>query len=119
MAIIAKGELVESGTIDDIRARAGTKTEVIVTIDDSPGAIQVLQAAKFAVSPRPKPGEIAVNCDPSFASTITKTLADSGRYLHGLRVEQATLEDAFLNLTGGPPPPPPPGGQVALSPEEN
>ncbi|MEX2458516.1 MAG: hypothetical protein WD770_05980 [Actinomycetota bacterium] len=33
------------------------------------------------------------------AARITKTLADAGVYLTGLRPEQATLEAAFLELT--------------------
>lgn len=119
VTIIAKGELVESGTIDEIRTRSGAKEEVIVSIDDVEGASAVLQAAGLTVSLRPQPNEFAVNVDPSHAAGLTKLLADSGRYLHGLRIERATLEDAFLNLTGGPPPPPPPGAAPQLSPEVN
>ena len=120
VTIIAKGELVESGTIDEIRTRSGAKEEVIVSITDPAGAAAVLQAAGLSVSPRPQDDEFAVNVDPSHSAAITKALADAGRYLHGLRVERATLEDAFLELTGGPPPPPPsPGGPVRLSPEGN
>ena len=120
VTIIAKGELVESGTIEEIRTRSGAKQEIIVTITDAPGAAAILQTAGFAVAPRPDPDEIAVNVDPSYAAAINQTLAHSGRFLHGLRVERATLEDAFLKLTGGPPPPAPnPGGPVQLSPEGN
>lgn len=120
VTIIAQGELIETGTIDKIRERSGAKSEVIVTIADVPGAIQVLTNAGVRAAPRPNPNELTVEVDTSSTDWVTKALADSGRYLQGLRVEQATLEDAFLNLTGGPPPPPPPaGGPAQLSPEGN
>ena len=118
VTIIAKGELVETGTIDQIRERSGAKTEVIVTIADVPSAIQVLASAGFRAAPRPNPNELIVDIDAAGTEAVTKALADTGRYLQGLRVEQASLEDAFLNLTGGPPPPPT-GGPAQLSPEGN
>ena len=115
--IIANGQLVESGTLDQIRDRSGVKQRIIVEIADAAGAVEVLRTAGFAVSPLPNPDELAVDNEANYAPSVTKALADTGRYLHGLRVERASLESAFLNLTGGPPPPPT-GGPVQLSPED-
>lgn len=119
VTIIANGQLIESGTLNDVRNRSGSKQRVVVEIGDTSGAVSVLQAAGFSASPSPQANEIVIDTDPGNAASINKTLADAGRYLHGLRVERASLEAAFLNLTGTAPPPPPVEGQIHLPPEEN
>lgn len=108
VTIISQGELVESGSLDKVRSSAGSE-RVVVTIADRAAAIAALTAVNVGSSPLPNANEFTVEIAGTDASHITKTLAEAGLYLEGLRVERATLESAFLNLTGGPQPPPPVG----------
>jgi ABC-2 type transport system ATP-binding protein len=107
VTIISNGRLVESGDLARIRQLAGPD-QMVVTIDDRDGAITTLARAGIAAHPRPGPGELAAEVPPERASDLTRILAEDGRYLSGLRIEQASLEQAFLNLTGTAPTTPPP-----------
>ena len=103
--IIFNGDVVQSGSLDEIRAEHGAST-VVVTIDDIDQAIKALAGAGLEANPRPAHREISVEVEPAETARVTKALADSGLYLSGLRTEAASLESAFFNLTA----PPPPGG---------
>lgn len=105
VTIINRGSLVESGTLDHVRSFGGADN-VVVTIDDRDAAITALTDAGIEAHPRSVPREIAVEIDTARSSDVTRALAERGLYLSGLRTNSATLETAFLNLTGGPPPPP-------------
>ena len=106
VTIINHGQLVESGSLDHIRSFAGEDT-VVATVSDRPGAIEALRQAGISAFPRPTEGEIRVDIESGRSSEVTRALADRGHYLSGLRPVRATLEQAFLNLTGGDSPPPP------------
>jgi hypothetical protein len=69
--------------------------------------------------PRQYENELVVSVAEDEVSRVTKTLAEAGMYLSGLRFERATLEQAFLNLTGGPPPPNPNLQPVGASADAN
>ncbi len=107
VTIIDHGHLVVSGSLDEVRRHAGPDL-VIVTIDHRDDAIALLSSLGIPARPRPAPDELVVEIDLDRVADVTKALADHDRYLRGLRTERATLEAAFLNLTGGPPPPPAP-----------
>lgn len=104
--IIANGHLISTGSIEAIRSNAGSE-RVIVTIDQRDAAMHALTSAGHMATPQPMANEMEVEISPAQTATVTKVLADAGLYLEGLRVERATLESAFLNLTGGTAPPPP------------
>ncbi|MCP5028052.1 MAG: ABC transporter ATP-binding protein [Actinomycetia bacterium] len=119
VTIINHGRLIATGTLDEVRRHAGDD-EVVVTIDDRDEAVAVLNEGGMAAHPRVADDELTVLVGVRQASEVTRLLAESGRFLRGLRTERATLEQAFLNLTGGPPPPtgppvsvePMPGGET-------
>ncbi len=120
VTIVSGGRLVRTGSLADIRSFAG-QDHVVVTIDDRDGAIAALAEAGLPAHPRPSHRELSVDVDPERSAEVTRALAYRGRYLSGLRFEQASLERAFLNLTGGslPPPPgvaPPPDGSLPPPP---
>ncbi len=106
VTIVSNGRLIRTGSLADIRSFAG-QDRVVVTIDDRDGAIAALAEAGLAAHPRPAHAELSVDVAPERSADVTRALADRGRYLSGLRFEQASLERAFLNLTGGSLPPPP------------
>lgn len=101
VTIISNGALVQTGSLDTIRSQAASDS-VILTIDDRASAAAVLQAAGIMTSALPNPDELLVEVGEERNAEITRVFANSGRYLRGLRVERATLEAAFLNLTGSP-----------------
>lgn len=111
VTIIAKGELVRSGSLEQVRSSGGND-QLVVTIGYRDHAIQVLTAAGIGFRPLPNPTELVVELPTSEAAGLNRLLAEAGLYLSGLRVERATLESAFLNLTGGPASSPPPPNAV-------
>lgn len=78
---------------------------MVVTIDERDRAMAVLNAAGLPSRPRPEASEVVVDIEPEAAARVTEVLARDGLFLRGLRTQHATLEAAFLDLTGGPPPP--------------
>jgi len=123
--IIFQGSVVESGSLDDIRAEHGA-AKVVLSIDRPDDAIAVLGAAGLETERRTN-HDVLVDIDPAESSRVTKVLADGGLYLSGLRTEAASLESAFFQLTAPPPtgppssaPPPPgvaPAGPSSQQPE--
>lgn len=111
VTIISKGQLIETGSLDHIRGFAGAD-QVVATIEDRDEAIRILRASGIGAHPRPAPAEILVDIEADRSVEVTRVLAGQGHYLSGLRAERATLENAFLNLTGDAPPPPPPPSTV-------
>ena len=115
VTIISRGQLIKTGPLAHIRSFAGSDS-VVVTIDDRDGAIRALADAGIQARPRSIDREIVVEIDLGRTSDVTKALADRQQYLSGLRTESATLEAAFLNLTGDAPPPPGPAPGAAAPP---
>ncbi len=113
VTIISHGHLIKSGSLDYIRSYAGADT-VVATIDDRDAAILVLAGAGITARPRPEPTEIVVDIPAERSSDVTRLLSEQGQYLSGLRSDRATLESAFLNLTGDAPPPPTGAGQSTV-----
>jgi ABC-2 type transport system ATP-binding protein len=105
VTIIHRGRLIETGPLDVVRRHAGPDN-VVATIDDRDGAIATLGAAGIQAHPRPDDDELLIDIEADRAADVTRALAEDGRYLRGLYTERATLEAAFLNLTGDAPPPP-------------
>ena len=115
VTIISRGHLVKTGPLAYVRSYAGPDN-VVVTIDDRDAAIGALAEAGIEARPRSVEHEIVVEIDLDRTSEVTRALADRGRYLSGLRTESATLEAAFLNLTGDAPPPPGPSDAPPAGP---
>jgi ABC-2 type transport system ATP-binding protein len=115
VTIISRGQLIKTGPLAHIRSFAGPDS-VVVTIDDRDAAIRALGDAGIQARPRSMDREIVVEIDLDRTSEVTRALADRQQYLSGLRTESATLEAAFLNLTGDAPPPPGPAPGSAAVP---
>ncbi|MCB1245953.1 MAG: ATP-binding cassette domain-containing protein [Acidimicrobiia bacterium] len=100
VAIVNRGRLIASGRVDDVlEGRGGT---VLVTISDPEGAIDVLAREGFAVRRGPSDDTVVVETGATQAEDINRVLAADGRFLRGLRVESASLESVFLELTDEP-----------------
>jgi ABC-2 type transport system ATP-binding protein len=98
VAIINRGRLIASGRVADVLAsRGGVLT---VTVDDARGALAVLVDSGFTGRVGDEPDTVIVEAAAADAASVTKTLADAGRYVRGLRSDSASLESIFLELTG-------------------
>jgi len=97
VAIINRGNLIASGRVSDVMANHGGR--LIVTIDDRRAATDTLIAAGFAARLGSETDTITIEAAEDAAATVTRVLASDGRYLRGLRIESASLESVFLELT--------------------
>lgn len=100
VAIVNRGRLITEGLVTDVlSSRGGT---LVVTIDDPHGALGTLQEAGFEGRLGDAPDVLIVEAGNAEAASVTEALASAGRYLRGLRLESASLESVFLDLTGEP-----------------
>ena len=100
VVLLQKGHLVTQGRIDDIRAQSrigGHRLEV--ADDETERAVRILEGLGLgAVAVRDGGISIARNAeDPAL---ITHALAREGIYLRALETRRASLEEAFLEITG-------------------
>jgi len=99
IVIIDHGRVVVSGPVDDIVGAETTEVS-LVTVDDTDRARRVLEAAGHTVSTRTA-DTLAVEPAPADPADLTRTLAEAGIWLRGLRAEGRSLEEVFLTLTEG------------------
>ncbi len=96
-AIISRGRLLRTGSMKELAA-GGRVAQLIVTIDDAPAALAVLETAGFTATAG-SADTIHVDGEAEDGARITRTLAESGRYLRALSVSVADLESVFLEIT--------------------
>ncbi len=99
VTIIANGELIRSGSLDHVRDADGVE-RVIVSIPQREEAMAVLRAAGMTVSAMANAADFTIEAPKTDAGRINQILAEQGLFLEGLRADRATLESAFLSLTG-------------------
>ncbi len=97
-AIISRGRLLRTGTMAELAA-GGRPAQLVVTIDDAPGAIEVLVAAGFDATAGSEVDTIEVAGQPEDGARITHILADRGRYLRAMSAVPDNLESTFLEIT--------------------
>jgi ABC-2 type transport system ATP-binding protein len=95
VAILARGQCVATGSVEDVLHMEAGRFEV--DVDDPVQARSILQERGFAA-------EIAhdrvfVSGSVPDAAAITRALAENGVFLRELRREEADLETVFLELT--------------------
>jgi ABC-2 type transport system ATP-binding protein len=117
VAILARGRCIAAGPVREVLSR-GRAVGMLVRLPSGElePALTALAAAGVVAEAA---GElIRARVAPEEAGRVTKALADSGLYLSELRVDEASLEDVFLELTGEPAPVDAPTAPTAASPEE-
>ena len=98
VSIIGRGELLASGSVDEVIGESGSGVKV--GLPDLEAGSAVLTSHGYAV--RREPGHLVVDGVNDNAA-ITKVLADSGQYVSELTSVRADLESVFLELTGTTP----------------
>jgi ABC-2 type transport system ATP-binding protein len=98
VAIVARGRTIVAGTVDEVLAATGTGA-VLVRLADAGAGCEVLERAGFEVDV--VDGHLRVAADPADAAYVARALGSEGLWPSELRPEETSLEDVFLELTGG------------------
>ena len=99
VAIVDRGRTVAAGSVDEV-LQLGGATGLLVRIDDLPRGQTALVEAGYEVTAAG--GHLRVAAPPTAGADVTRTLAEAGQWVAELRAEEASLEDLFLDITGGP-----------------
>ena len=117
LVVIGRGRLIASGAVDDF-VRSASRTTVTVRTPQPDRLVEALRAAHAGVQPAPDGALMVTGPDQA---KVGELAFSAGVVLHELSTRTATLEEAFLEATGGseeyiaqlggPPGPPGPAGQ--------
>ena len=102
VAIIQAGRCIATGTVDDLLAAGPSKFRVRVPGDahETHLAATILERAGFSVWADAH-GEMAVDVSHEDSWRVAEALAGAAIYVSELSPIERTLEDAFLEITGG------------------
>ena len=98
VAILNRGKCIATGPVADVLAR-GHGARMVVKVADPVTAAEILTTAGFEVTP--ERDRVLVAGTPDDGAHITQALATKKIYLSELRPLEVSLEDVFLELTGG------------------
>lgn len=99
VAIIDTGRLVREGSVDEITA---AHPVAAVSADGEPETLR-LAVSEFAgaTHTRVEGGRVLVQLEGGSLSELNRFLAERGIYASHLSLERQSLEDAFMEITGG------------------
>jgi ABC-type multidrug transport system ATPase subunit len=95
VGVIRNGSLVEQGTVDELRGRARLQ----VRAEPLDAARRLLGGLPGVERVAVTDGTLRIATDPDGAAAINRALVEAGVAVSELRVERASLEDVFLELT--------------------
>ena len=98
VAIIKQGKLITSAPVRDLLSQG---QKLLIKVDNPAEAIAVLRALPWVKSVVEENGYLALDAPKDKGQDINKALAGKNIYLSELVVQSATLENVFLELTGG------------------
>jgi ABC-2 type transport system ATP-binding protein len=94
VGVIRGGRLIAEGTVEELRGRARLRVRAEPLAD----AARLLE--RFAVVDAVD-GHLELAVDTAEAAAVNKALVDAGIAVYELSPQRASLEDVFLELTGG------------------
>ena len=97
VGVIHRGELVTEGTVDELRGGAG----ILVRAEPLEKAREIAVGLDGVEGAEVKDGMLMLEADPGRAAEINAGLVSAGLRVSELRPVERSLEDAFLELTGG------------------
>ncbi|MCA0755734.1 ABC transporter ATP-binding protein [Paenibacillus sp. N4] len=100
VAIIQNGKLIDVRTIRGSFEAGTVSSRVLIEVDSPQGAAQALQAAGYSAAL--EGGQlIAVETDREGTASVNAALVAAGIKVYGIRTHVKSLEDQFLEVTGG------------------
>ncbi|WP_280772295.1 ABC transporter ATP-binding protein [Salipaludibacillus daqingensis] len=96
VAIISKGQIIK---IDSVEHLLAAQERVWWTLDPVAEGKQIISKTMTIFSE--KEGVIVTNYDEKNIASVNETLVRKGVRVHGIEVKLPTLEDLFIELTGG------------------
>ncbi|TYP81096.1 ATP-binding cassette domain-containing protein [Blastococcus xanthinilyticus] len=103
IAVIDRGRVIAEGTPGQLKASVGTGALHVRLLDPAtrPAAAAVLERAVGTVVPAPDPGRLSAQCaDSARAALGVAELARAGIGLADFSLDQPSLDEVFLALTG-------------------
>jgi ABC-type multidrug transport system ATPase subunit len=97
VGVIRDGALVAEGTVEELRGRAGLR----VRAEPLSAAARVIGEVPGVEAVTRVDGVLDVMVDPAQAAAINRVLVEAGLDVSELYSAKASLEDVFLELTGG------------------
>jgi ABC-2 type transport system ATP-binding protein len=97
VGVIRSGRLVGEGTIDELRGQAGLR----VRAEPLELAARVAAAVSGVEQVAIEDGGLRVAADPGVAAALNRAMVEAGVEVSELRLERASLEQVFLELTQG------------------
>ncbi len=97
IGVIRKGRLIAEGTIDELRGAA----TLSVRADPMPQAEEILRRMLGTEAVTTSDGAFALKIDPARAAEVVRTLVTGGVDVSHVSAGQRSLEDVFIELTGG------------------
>lgn len=100
VAIVDRGRTVAVGRVQDVLSR-GASSALLVRIDDLVRGQAALAAAGFEVTGAGP--HLRVSAPATAGADVTRVLAATGHWVSEMRIEEVSLEDLFLEITGSSP----------------
>ncbi|MGI8826588.1 MAG: ABC transporter ATP-binding protein [Chloroflexota bacterium] len=98
IVILNRGRVVVQGRVSDLLGASEALEVRIAQIDE---AQRILEAVPWVRGIRRDSGRLLLDAPPECASDVTQVLAEQGLYLSGMRPQERSLEQYFLDVTGG------------------
>jgi ABC-type multidrug transport system ATPase subunit len=97
VGVIQRGRLVTEGTVDELRGGGG----ILVKVEPLERAREVAAGLDGVEGAQIKDGMLALDADPDLSAEVNAGLVSAGLRVSELRPIEHSLEDVFLELTGG------------------
>lgn len=101
VAIIQSGKLIDIRSIGDSPESDGTEKIAVFEVEEPAAALAVIRAQHHGLSAVQKGNEIEVSLARSDIPKVVHSLAIENVQIFGVRMINQSLEDTFLELTGG------------------
>ena len=98
VAILSRGRLIAQGNVQELLKGQGT---VRLTTTDDAQAVGVLSALDWVADVKTDEGSLVVTAPPERSPELTAALAHTGIYVGQMSTVQVSLEEYFLEVTGG------------------
>jgi ABC-2 type transport system ATP-binding protein len=97
VGVIQRGQLLTEGTVDELRGGGG----ILVRVEPLERAREVAAGLDGVEGAQIRDGMLALDADPNLSAEVNAGLVSAGLRVSELRPIERSLEDVFLELTGG------------------